>query len=263
MNPSQEKPLLNVPVAIVLAAAIIGGAIIWVKKPTTVVQAPAGVATAGAETLSIRPVTSDDHILGNPNARIKLVEYSDPSCPYCKVFHSTMRKIMDAYGRGGNVAWVYRHFPLDKPDQNGNILHPNAGLESQAFECAAEIGGNDKFWLFVNRFYEVTPSVTSVAPNGLDPKELPNIAVVAGLDKVKFVACLESGRHKDKIEADYLDGINGGVEGTPFSFLIMPNGKQIPINGAQPYNTLKNAIDALIVQDGIDSGKAAAEQKAQ
>lgn len=260
MNPSEQKPILNIPVAIVLAAAIIGGAIIWVKKPATVVQDQTS-PTPALEAQSIRAVTSADHILGNPNARIKIVEYSDPSCPFCKVFHSTMRKIMDAYGRDGKVAWVYRHFPLDKPDQNGNVLHVNAGHEARAFECAAEIGGNDKFWLFINHFYEVTPSVTQSSPNGLDQTKIPGLAADVGIDKVKFVSCLESGRHKDTVEADYTDGINAGVAGTPFSFILMPNGKQIPMNGAQPYNTIKNAIDALIVQDGIDSGKAAAAQQ--
>ena len=100
------------PTAIIIAAAIIAIGLIVAFKP-------AGKTTA-------------DHILGNPNAPIKLVEYSDPSCPFCRLFTPTVEKVMDDYGASGQVAWVYRSFPLDKPDANGDVLHKNAGHESQA-----------------------------------------------------------------------------------------------------------------------------------
>lgn len=238
----ESKPILNVPVAIVIAGAIIAAALIWNKKP---VDAPVA-QQAKNEVAPIRPVSDADHILGNPNAKIKIVEYSDPACPYCKVFHSTMRKIIDTYGKDGQVAWVYRSFPLDSPDANGNILHKNAGVESQALECAAKLGGNDKFWLYTNRLYEITPSVTGATPEGLDPSQLPVIAAYAGLDKQAFLSCLQSGEMKDKVNRDYLDGINAGISGTPSSFIISPNGSQIPMSGAQPFDVVKKSIDALL-----------------
>lgn len=249
---TSPKPILNIPIAIIVAGAIIAGTIIYSKQPAKN-AGPSAQEIAAEKALqgvtdpqAIKPVTASDHILGNPNAKVKIVEYSDPSCPYCKLFHPTMRKIMETYGKGGDVAWVYRHYPLDKPDSQGRALHKNAGHEAQAMECAAELGGNDKFWAYTNRLYEVTPSVTGQTPEGLDQSELPNIAAYVGLDKTAFNTCLGSGRTKDLVEADYLDGINGGVEGTPYSFIITPTGKQIPVNGAQPYANIKNAIDALL-----------------
>ena len=64
-------------------------------------------------TSAVRPVNGEDHILGNPDAPVKLIEFSDFECPFCKRFHPTMKRLMDEYGEDGRVAWVYRHFPLD------------------------------------------------------------------------------------------------------------------------------------------------------
>jgi protein-disulfide isomerase len=246
MNESQPQSVLNIPTAIVIAGALIAGSVIYTMKPSGNNEANA----LKAATPELRSVSSSDHILGNPNAKIKIVEYSDTSCPFCKTFHTTMRRVMNEYGKTGNVAWVYRHFPIDKegtrPD--GGILHPNAGKEAQATECAAAQGGNDKFWAYTNRLYEVTPSVTPNSPNGLDPKQLYVIAKDVGLNEDAFRSCLDSGRFKDKVEQSYLEGLNLGIQGTPSSVIITPAGKQIPIEGAQPFENMKQSIDALLAE---------------
>ena len=212
---NQSSPL-SIPSAIIIAAAIIAIAIIYVKKP-----APAPIVSENkpAAEITLAPINpAQDHILGNPTAPIKLVEYSDPSCPFCKMFHSTMKTLMDTYGPQGTVAWVYRAFPLDKPDAQGRALHPNAGTESQAFECAAELGSNIAFWKYANRFYEITPSDQG---KSLDRAELPKIATYVGLDEIAFDSCLSSGKYADKIEAQYISGINAGVRGTPATFVVL------------------------------------------
>lgn len=232
--------------AIIIAGALIAIAIIWVKKPATT---PISEDRPRAE-VSLPDVTPADHILGNPQAEIKIVEYSDTSCPFCKTFNETMVKIMNEYGSGGKVAWVYRHFPIDKPGtrSDGGILHPNAGHEAQALECAASLGGNEKFWAYEKRLYDITPSVTATSPNGLDQKLLPEIAEYVGLDKTLFGECLASGQFKDKVEADYVEGVNAGISGTPYSVIMTSSGQDIPILGAQPYETVKSVIEALIAE---------------
>lgn len=237
----QQKNVLTVPVAIIIAGALIAGAVLWTQKPAKV-----AVTNPVQNENVLAPVTAKDHILGNPTADLVIVEFSDFSCPFCKMFHPTMRKIMDEYGKTGQVAWVYRSFPLDKPDQTGQILHKNAGHEAEAAECVADLGGNDKFWEYTNKVYEITPSVTSSTPEGLDQSKLPEIAASIGIDKDKFNACLASGKFKDKVEAQYMDGINAGVLGTPFSFILTKDGQKIPLNGAQPYSDVKAAIDTLL-----------------
>lgn len=239
MDP-KPHPALTLPGAIIIAGAIIAIAIIWVKKP---VSAPVTSGQPSIPQVSMAPISSADHILGNPEAEIVIVEYSDPSCPYCKIFHPTMKKIIDEYGPTGKVAWVYRSFPLDKPDSQGRVLHPNAGMQAQAQECAAALGGNDAFWKYTDRLYEVIQSDQGIT---LDNKELPVIAKFAGLDTVNFNECLSSGRFKDKVEKSYLDGVNAGVSGTPYSVIITPSGSKIPLVGAQSYATLKQTIEALL-----------------
>lgn len=77
-----------------------------------------------------------DHILGNPNAPIKIIEYSDFECPYCKIFHATLNKIVAE--SNGNVSWVYRHWPL----------HQNSFEKAIAAECVAQIKGNEAYWQY-------------------------------------------------------------------------------------------------------------------
>jgi protein-disulfide isomerase len=146
-----------------------------------------------------------------------------------------MHRIVDEYGKDGKVAWVYRHFPLD-------AIHPKTRKEAEATECAAELGGNAKFWEYIDRLFEITPS-----NNGLDPDLLPQIATYVGLDEKEFENCLDSGRYAGKIEEQYQDAIRSGGRGTPHSFVITSN-NTLPLQGAQPYTSVKSIIDSILEQ---------------
>lgn len=187
-------------------------------------QNPAGVD-------NIKPVTNEDHIRGDINAPVVIVEFSDLECPFCKRFHETMQRVINEYGKNKQVAWVYRHFPLDS-------LHPKARKEAEATECANELGGNTKFWEYADRLLEVTPS-----NNGLDADELPNIAEFVGLDRAKFEQCLSSGKYAQHVSDDLADATNSGGQGTPYSVVVTKNGSKFVINGAQPYENVKQTID--------------------
>jgi len=246
MEPTQvTKPhplqVFAVPIAIVIAGSLITGGVLFDSKIAIPPQQAALIEKAPvAEDVSkqlenIKPVSKDDHIRGNPNAPVKIVEYSDTECPFCKRIHLTMKQVMDEYGKDGRVAWVYRHFPLDQ-------LHPiKAREQAVAFECANELGGNDKFWEYADRLYEITPS-----NNGLDRKELPKIAVYVGLDVAKFNTCLASGKFDKHIEEDVQNAIATGGRGTPWSILIAPDGAKFPINGALPFEAIKQLIDTAL-----------------
>ena len=258
MEQNKPKAFLNIPTAILFASVIVAVAIVWSRKPSTALPpvnlaASAQAAIAGSKSPNISSVTSSDHILGNPNAPIKIVEYSDPSCPYCKAFNSVMMQVMNVYGKNGKVAWVYRSFPLDKPDADGNVLHPNAGHESQALECAAAFGGNQAFWSFEQQLYTITPSVTPQSPKGLDQSKLPVIAKSAGIDVNKFNNCLSTGQQANAVEAQYEDGLNAGIAGTPYSFIVTSDAAPIPLPGLQTYSTVNNALQILLSQ-GNTSG---------
>jgi len=209
-----KRGFINLPTAIVIAATIIAVAIIWANKPETAKEnkLPESLVKE-AQSINIRPITVNDKILGNPNAPIIMLEYSDPSCPFCKSFHTTMEKVVTKYGESGKVAWTYRHYPLD--------FHPNAIKESEAIECAGEEGGNQGYWKYLQRLYEVTPAVTQLTPNGLNQSELPKIAKEVGLNEETFKICLSSGKFTEKVKADLQDGINAGVRGTPHTIFVM------------------------------------------
>ncbi|NOY35377.1 MAG: thioredoxin domain-containing protein [bacterium] len=225
------KNKISLPAAIVIGAIIIGGAIYYKDKNSEI----SGEKTEPKKEVSYL-VPENAHFLGNPDAEITMVEFSDTECPFCKRFHGTMKQIMDEYGKEGKVKWVYRHFPLD-------ALHSKSRKEAEATECAAEQGGSEKFWEFTNRIYEITPS-----NNGLNPNELPKIAEFIGLDGARFEECLNSGKMASKVEKDYQAGIKAGVRGTPHTIIMNSKGDQSIVNGAQPYPNVKSAIDALLAK---------------
>ncbi len=238
-TPTPRTSSLGIPVAIVIAAALIAGAIVFsgmqnTKTGTAPTNPQAAQVTPEAD---IDPVTKDDHIKGNPNAAIMIVEYSDYDCVFCKKFHDTMDRIMDEYGAGGKVAWVYRHFPIAS-------LHPNAAKLAEASECVAELGGNDAFWTFSDLVFGQR---ATNAPT--DMTKLPDFATQSGVNKDAFNTCLTSNKYKSLIDADIQAAIATGAKGTPHSFLIAGN-KQGVINGAQPYETVKQMVDTLIAQMG-------------
>ena len=242
MEPSQTKTSLlahplAIPIAIVIAGAIIGGGIsISLRQPSisAAAQQPQGAEQSAGDLETMRPITGDDHIRGNPDAPVKIVEYSDTECPFCKRFHETMNQIMSEYGESGKVAWVYRHFPLD-------VLHKKADKEAEALECAGELGGNEVFWRYADRLFEVTPS-----NDGLDEAELPRIAQFVGLDVKKFNACLSSGKYAEHVEEDTQNAQATGGNGTPWSIIVAPNGKKYPLSGAQPYEAVKQLIELAL-----------------
>lgn len=185
---------------------------------------------------NVRPVGKDDHVRGNPNAPVTLIEYSDFECPFCKRFHATLKQVVDE--SKGQVKWVYRHFPLDQ-------LHPvKARKEAVAAECAAELGGNEAFWKFADRFYELTPSNNQT---DLD-RVLPQIAREIGLDAAQLASCLASGRHEQRVEADYRNAVATGGNGTPWSIVVSKSGRAYPLSGAQPHAAVKQLVE-LALQD--------------
>ena len=221
------------PVTIVVAGVLIAGAVFLAGKSGS---SPGNTTGNGQPT--IRPVDSTDHILGNPSAPIKIVEYADLECPYCKDFHTTMHQVMNFYGLEGKVAWVYRPFPLAQ-------IHSKAPKEAEAAECAAAQGGNAAYFKYVDKVYEITPG-----ENNLDLAQLPVIAKDIGLNVDTFNQCLNAGTYSKKVADGYSEAIAAGGQGTPYT-LILVNGTLVSggnLSGAQPYDSMRAIVDAVISQ---------------
>ncbi|MDO8564693.1 MAG: thioredoxin domain-containing protein [bacterium] len=220
MEPEQTQPVqpnssgiaLTTPLAIVAAGLLIAGAVFFSRGATdTGANADNQPAEAGQSTslLAIRPVNeATDHIRGNPNAEVAIVEYSDTECPFCKRFHTTLKQLVNEYGKSGQVAWVYRHFPLI-------TLHSKAPKEAEALECSAELGGNTAFWNYTDSVFTLTPS-----NDQLDLALLPQIAEDIGLRRADFETCLSSGRYAARVDSETKEAIALGASGTPYNVLI-------------------------------------------
>jgi protein-disulfide isomerase len=213
-----------VPISIVIAAVIIGGAVLFTNKGASNNKTD-GTEDVKVETVKFTPVSEDDHILGNPNAKVMLVEYSDFECPFCKRFQTTLHQIIDEYGASGDVAWVYRHFPIAQ-------LHPKNGQRaSVASECAFDLGGEDVFWQFTDAYYEKTPSNDQTDFDTV----VGDIVTSLGLDTDAFGACLDENDF-DGVKADFDDGVAIGVRATPTTAFVFD--KSLSLEGA-------NVMDAI------------------
>lgn len=236
---SNMSQSLLVPVAIVIGFGLVAIAIFFsgngTAQPVVANDPNQVVPTDNGDPANIAPITADDHIRGNPNAPIVIVEYSDYDCPFCKNFHETMNEILEKYGTDGKVAWVYRHFPLQQ-------LHPNAPTIAHASECVAELAGNDGFWKFSDLVFDERGTNE---PTNLT--RLEEFAETSGADKVAFGTCMDENRHVDKVEADFNNGIAVGARGTPHSIVIVGDQQGI-INGAQPYGAVEQIVENLLAQ---------------
>jgi len=204
---NQQQPYL-IPLAIIVAGTLVAGGIFFGGTTGKTGNSAGALGAMPKPSIELADVSASDRILGNPNADIIIVEYSDTQCPFCKQFHNTMHQTIDTYGKDGKVAWVYRHFPIDQ-------LHSKARKEAEASECAAEQGGNDSFWKYIDQVYKRTAS-----NDKLDTAELPKIAKDNGLDVTAFNTCLTSGRTAARVEEQYQDAVKAGGRGTPYSIFV-------------------------------------------
>jgi protein-disulfide isomerase len=166
--------------------------------------------------------------MGDPNAPVKILEYSDFQCPYCAQFVlKTEQQIIDAYVATGKVYFEYHSF--------GEFIGPESARAAEAAYCA---GDQEKFWemhdvIFANQTGENVGAFTD--------KRLTAFAANIGLDTAKFSQCFNGGTYADKVKQDGTAALQAGVKATP-SFLI--NGKLL--EGAQPFSVFQAEIDALL-----------------
>jgi len=229
-----------IPAAIILAGIIVAGALIFNSRSSNSSLKPASnLGALPTPEQVIQPVTADDHIVGKLGAKVTIVEYADLECPYCKAYEPVLNQIMSTYGTSsGEVAWVYRHFPI----------HSRGPYEAEAAECAADQGGNDTFFKFIDQIFTVTK-----ADDNLDPKVLTQTAGQLGLNTTTFQNCLDSKKFEQKVLDARNDALAAGGQGTPYTVFITADGKKYPLTdasgnplGAVSYNDLKSVVDQIL-----------------
>ncbi|MBD3281250.1 thioredoxin domain-containing protein [Candidatus Uhrbacteria bacterium] len=162
---------------------------------------------------------STDHVWGNPDAKITLIEYSDFECPFCGKHYQTMKQLKEDYPN--DIKVVFRHFPLS--------FHQEAQKAAEASECAADQG---KFWEMYDKIFEANLA------GEMNVAKWKSIAADLGLDTEKFNNCLDSGETASRVAEDLNEGSGAGVQGTPGTFV---NGELV--EGALPYESFKQIID--------------------
>lgn len=263
----KTSPLL-LPMSIVAAGLLIGifaaGAILFTNR--TGGSAPGTASEPVLQEITYAKVTEEDHLRGSILAPVKLIDYSDYECPFCKRHHTTLNELIGNYD-DSEFAWVYRHFPIPQ-------LHQKAIPESVAAECVALQAGSEGFWAFTDLVYEVTP-----ANDGLDLSLLPEYAEQAGAtDRAAFQSCIDNEETLALVEADMVDSENAGARGTPYGLftsekeinkrtrnaifaelqainaaelaIFAADGSSVGISGALPIETLGAIADILIEYNG-------------
>ncbi len=198
--------------------------------PTAAQQAAAAAAAKTTIDVSkIAVVDKEDHIRGDADAEITMIEYSDFQCPFCDRFHPTAKQVAEEYK--GKVRWIYRHFPLS--------FHDEAINAAEASECAGE---QNKFWEYGDKLFENQSDLGAVL--------YKKLATDLGLNVSQFETCMSSDKYLAHISTDESEGASAGVTGTPGIFIFKTDAKgtdqAIIIKGAQSASALKSAIDSLL-----------------
>lgn len=193
---------------------------------------PAGNQQLPKDVKIAKPDTKKDHWRGSASARYVWVQYSDYECPFCKRNHPDVVKLMD--GNKDKMAWVFRHYPLG--------FHPKAQKSAEATECAAKLGGNDAFWKITDKIFEAMPD--------MELSDLGSIASAVGVNKTSFQKCLDSGEMEKTVTAQSNEGSTNGIAATPTAVIYdMKTGKTALVEGALPYESLKQAFDQFVSEN--------------
>lgn len=174
--------------------------------------------------------TDDDPVLGDPNAPVTIVEFSDYECPYCGLFYSeTYPQIKEAYIETGKAKLVYRDFPLSG--------HRNAYPAALIAECVRDQEGDEAYFQMHDRLFETIS-------DGFDYEALSEYAVSLGANAGELKECYDSGKFRDEIYADMEEGSEIGINGTP-GFVI--NDKVF--TGARDFSYFAEIIDAELADN--------------
>lgn len=177
-------------------------------------------------------ITDADHIRGSKNPKIYLVEYSDFECSFCQKFHPTMKQVIKEYG--DQVAWVYRHFPLN--------FHPEALPSAKASECIAKKVGEDAFWKFVDAIFEENNKLGGK----ITPEATDTAITASGANLSVIKDCVANNETQDLVTQSQAGGTAAGVSGTPGTILLTTDGKSELISGALTFEQVKQVIEEYL-----------------
>ena len=180
-------------------------------------------------TAQVKVSIDDDAILGDKNAPVTLIEFSDYQCPFCgRHYTQTWPSIKSQYVDTGKVRVVFRDFPLES-------IHPQAMPAAIATECVREKGGDKAYFEYHDVLFENQQSLST-----------ENYKLWAKDLGYNIDTCLDSGKYRSEVQKDLQDATAAGGQGTPFFVIIGEDGSTRLISGAQPFTNFQSAIDAAL-----------------
>lgn len=232
------SPIVQILAAVVvfLLGAAIGGMytkIQYLESKGTSALAAAPAAPAGNNQQAAAPqaptkvkvkITDQDAFLGDPNAKLTVVEFSDFQCPFCgRFFKDVEPQLKKDYIDTGKVKFVYKHLAF---------LGKESTDAANASECAKE---QNKFWQYHDKLFN---SQNGENQGAFSIENLKKFAVDLGLNATQFNTCLDSQKYNDHVQTDVAEANKNGFNSTPSTAV-----GDTPVIGAQPYNAFKTIID--------------------
>lgn len=176
-------------------------------------------------------IEDNDPVLGDKNAEVSIVEFSDFQCPFCeRAFSGALADFKESsYFNDGKVNLIFKQFPLTS-------IHPYAQKAAEASLCAQD---QEKFWeyhdlLFANQEF-------------LDDGSLKAYAQQLELDTAKFNTCLDTDEKKSEVSKETQQAVDAEGRGTPYFVIINnQNKKTQAVSGAVPFSEFESAINSLL-----------------
>ncbi|GIU68184.1 MAG: hypothetical protein KatS3mg001_034 [Candidatus Pacearchaeota archaeon] len=230
----KKQDLWKYSTFILLAIIVIGGFFVLRGGKSSGNVVNTGSETQPTEQPSIKVsslIEDNDPVLGDKNAPVSIIEFSDFQCPFCAQAHfGALAEFKQSdYFKNGQVNLVYKHFPLSS-------IHPFAQKAAEASMCAYDQG---KFWEYHDMLFE--------NQNALDTQSLKSYAQQLGLNTQEFNNCLDSNKYRSEVTKEFSQATSSGGQGTPYFIIVnKESNRAIPVSGAVPWQNLEGAIQSIL-----------------
>ena len=218
----------------IISVLLLAGVLLYVEHPSVraikSIAARIGAIDSLHTVIGMTDIRSIDHVRGDTDAKVMLIEYSDLSCVMCAAMQDSFEKIV----REENVALVSRH------------LYPYAsGFAFEwavAAECVAKYTDEASYFSFIRHVYKNQNTID-------DEKELlATKAVELGMNAQQFKRCIANDTEiRDRIQRDSKEGWRLGARGTPYIVVVYKN-KPVGISYANEYSKFLERVKMLAAQ---------------
>ncbi len=219
----------------IAAAIVLAAVLIFVNRDDS--------DSGAGETVAWNQIPADGRVLGDPEAPVSFVVFSDFQCPFCKQFDDEdLPKVINNFVTDGEVKVEWRPMPiisqqpLDSPE-NESVQAAEAAM------CAAD---QNEFWAYSEALFAAQGAENA----GVYSDEmLKQTAADLELDTAAFDECLDSGANQDEVLQIRQEAVDSGVQGTP-SFLINDQLVQYTLEG---YDRLEDQLQAALDGERIEA----------